>query len=181
MNFIDLKNDLSFENCYKIGKIFKTHANKGQLSIIINIFIDEQKTESIFVEFDNYLVPFFIDYELSNFEINPSIIKFKGVDTIEKASELKNRNVFIPKSKIEDIDDIISDFCSFVVNYSFIDEKNTKIGEIVEFVNDKKNPLFIVLKGGKDYLIPVNSVEIIKTDHKNKEIIARIPDEMFSI
>ena len=50
------------ENCQKIGTIIKAHGVKGELIVQFDVEIFEtlRETESIFIEIDGYLVPFFL-------------------------------------------------------------------------------------------------------------------------
>ena len=174
MNFVEASNNLMFDNCINVGVILKPHATKGQFTANINFFLDDLKEESIFVEIDNFLIPFFIDYSMCNISISPAILKFTNINTVEKISELKGKNLFLPKEHINNFEIQLSNWETYVENYLIIDNKLGKIGEIIEFVENKKNPLFVVKNNFKETLIPLNVISVINIDHENKSILLEI-------
>ena len=50
-------------DCYRLGAIAKLHSYKGEVSIFLDVDdLQEYKhLESVFVEYDNKLVPFFLE------------------------------------------------------------------------------------------------------------------------
>lgn len=181
MNFLEVANNLMFDNCINVGTILKPHGTKGQFTANINVFLDDLKEESIFVEIDNYLVPFFIDCSKCKTEISPAILKFQNIDTVEKISEFKARRLFLPKILLENIEESLTNWETFVVGYLVIEKKIGKIGEIIEFADDKKNPLFVVEYLQSDVLIPLNAITIIDVDHENKTLILEIPENIINL
>jgi len=180
MLFSEAEQNLIIDNCYKIGQIVKPHAQKGQLNAKIFVDLEEINQESVLVEIDKYLVPFFIDYKLCNFDAQSPIIKFNGIDKIEQAKKFGRNNLFLPKHFIPNPDDLIIDWENFVIGFTLTDEKTKKTGKIIDFIDENKNPLFILDHNGNTVLIPVNSIEIIDANYDSKSIVAIIPDSLFS-
>ncbi len=171
--------NLNKENCLKIGYFIKQHANKGQISA--TILIDDKFEEPIFVEIDNYLVPFFVDVENSRFETVPAYIKLFNINTPEEIEKLKGKNIFMPVALFDNIDDVIIDFENFVIDYKLEVPKVGKIGTIINFIDDKKNPMFLVLSNTEnEELLPLNAIEIVETNHTEKNIIINLPDSLLT-
>ena len=109
------------------------------------------------------------------------LLKFKDIDTVEKIAEFKARRLFLPKNLLEDIEESLTNWETFVVGYLVIEKNLGKIGEIIEFADDKKNPLFVVEYLQSDVLIPLNAISIIDVDHENKTLILEIPENIINL
>lgn len=181
MSFVEAKKNLNFDNCFKIGEILKPHANKGQVSAKIYVALEILKLESVFVDMNKNLIPFFIDYSMSSFNDSAAIIKFKGIDSIESSKIFNSNDVYFPKLQLPNLEEVLIDFENFVVGYSLCNSEKKIIGEILEFVDDNKNPLFVVEYKNSDVLLPVLSIEIIETDFLNKKIFANIPQSLLEL
>ncbi len=178
MSFEQAKRFLKKENNYLAGYFLKTHGNKGQLYAKLFFDLYEVETESIFVEIDGYLIPFFVDSENSNFDIDPPFIKLQHIDTIDEARKLRRRKIYIPKDLIQDIDSVLIDYEHFVIGFDVYRDNGDYLGRIIDFIEEKKNPLFVVENSGKDLLLPLNAVEIIKNDYEKSKIIISVPPEI---
>ncbi len=166
------------ENCFKIGKIIKPHANKGALNLELFVDLKKIKKESVFVETDNYLVPFFIDYEKSFFSKTNGRIKFLYIDTIEQAKNLSGKDIYMPKKKIEKIEEIITEKKYFILNFFIYNLKEEFIARIVDFLKDQKNFIYIIERSGKEFYLPYNFFANAKTDYKNKKIYIDIAQDL---
>ena len=49
------------DDCYRLGNIVKLHSFKGEVTIFLDVDTSEEfkQLESVFVDFDNKLIPFF--------------------------------------------------------------------------------------------------------------------------
>jgi len=137
MKFAEAKNIFKLENNLRAGKILKPHANKGQINV--NLFFDLEKlqAESLFVEIDGYLVPFFIDYSQSNFKINPSIVKFTYINSIDEAKSYTNHNVYLPLYYLKNIEDFLIDYENFIFG-GIISYKALKIRIYLEWNQEQE-------------------------------------------
>ena len=73
---------------YLLGSLLKTKGIKGEIIIKLNNDCSEeiQKLESIFIDVDNKLVPFFIE-EIWSKSLSTAIVKLRGLDEEEKSAE----------------------------------------------------------------------------------------------
>ena len=76
------------EEVYKIGKIGKPHGVKGEVSLRFSDDVfDRVDAEYLVLEVDGILVPFFMEeYRFRTDEV--ALVKFEGIDTVERAAEL---------------------------------------------------------------------------------------------
>lgn len=181
MTFSEAKNNLIIGNCFCIGSILKPHANKGQFSAKLFFDLEKLNLESILVEINKFLVPFFIDYKKSNFDSITQILKFDEINSINEAKVFSGKNLLLPYNSISNIEDFLVDWENFVVGFTVNDSKLGNIGTIDNFIEDNKNPLFYLDFNDKNHLIPLNSLDIIKSDYKNKIIYCDIPENILDL
>lgn len=166
---------------YLLGSLLKTKGIKGEIILKLNNDYSEEilKMESIFIDVDNKLVPFFIE-EIKLKTLSTVIVKLEGVDSEKSAEEfvgidfyILNHQVEILKiNKVESID---------VTGYKIIDQNNQIIGTVVEFIDVPKNPLLNVKSEKGEVLIPATDELIIEVDDDLQEIILNIPEGLFNI
>jgi len=89
------------EDCFQLGYISKTHGFKGEVIFLSNgkTSIKLNKLESVFIEINGQLIPFFIE-SLKQATATSEIIKFCDIDTEEKARQLIKCNIYILSSLI---------------------------------------------------------------------------------
>jgi len=170
-------------NLKQIGSFVKTHGVHGQLvmnfsenfhSGLIENGLQEQ--EAVFVELDGIPVPFFISQKgIRNLNQYSVILALEDIDD-NKASDFCGCKVFIESSRIskninnENIS--IEDCIGFLV----YDADLVYIGEFVEFIGLKGNPMLRLDVKGKELLIPLISDFITSIDAKKSEIHLQLPE-----
>ncbi|HRW99832.1 MAG TPA: ribosome maturation factor RimM [Cyclobacteriaceae bacterium] len=167
---------MSLESCYQVGYVMKRHGLKGD----VKIFLDSplpKRLESIFVEIDNRLIPFFIEhFSVLN---NVAIVKFEDVSTPTAADKLIRCRVYLPdslKPKKQPKTFDISDLVGFHVHFSGKD-----LG-VVNSVNEHAlNPLLVIPGAEKEILIPISDYFIKKVDRKKKSIEVDLPEGFLDI
>ncbi len=87
--------------CFNIGYVVKTHGLKGEVTISLNGYsVDDlasvQKVYPLFIEINNRLVPYFIQ-SISE-SGTKAFVKFEDVDTVEDASKLAKRSLYLQKA-----------------------------------------------------------------------------------
>ena len=89
------------EDCFYLGKIAKKFSFKGEVLIYLDTDEPElyENMESVFVEFNKNLVPFFI--ENSSLHKNDFLrVQFEDVDSEEEADSILNCDVYLPLSML---------------------------------------------------------------------------------
>ncbi len=181
MLFSEVKNNLVKDNCYKIGKIFKPHGIDGQLNVSVYVALDEIEKESIIVDINGSLIPFFVDFKVSRFNDNSGIIKLIDVDTKEQAKLLNDCNIYLPKSELKNIEEVLVDFENFIIGYILKDAENEIIGEILDFIDDNKNPVYIVEYKDDEIYLPIHSIEILEVDYSMQIVKADVPPTLLEL
>ena len=83
--FLDFRNTMNLQDCYKIGLISKPHGLKGEVNVLIEegTPLDFTVLDAVFVLLKDQLVPLFI--ETSSVKGNKAYVKFEDINTVEEA------------------------------------------------------------------------------------------------
>ena len=152
------------------GRIVKTSKEDGNLFIRTFEEIEYENIDFLFVEIDGTYIPFKIN-EIKKIKKNSLEIKFEFINNPKEAAEIVSKNVFIEKkfctSKEENKNEIIG--------YIVIDEDLSKLGEIVNIINNNIQKLLEIRENNstKSFLIPYVNEFIFNIDHSKKTIYVR--------
>ncbi len=174
MNFAEAKHFLDRDNALAIGEIVKTHGYKGQVNILFDFDPLEFEEESVLVDINGWLVPFFIEYDFCNLEALKPIVKFKGINTEKDAEVLVHGKVFLPREIAEKYID--TDSFEYLTGYVIEDITSGKKGVISGFDDIKNNPLIRVEIDGEEILIPELAVEVVDMDHDKRYLKIKAPE-----
>lgn len=140
------------EDLYKIGTINKPHGLNGELSFTFqdDIF-DRENGDFLFFLLDGIFIPMYIEeYRFKSDSV--AIIKFEGIDSIDKAKKFANTNVYYPKSEYVDYSQPLH-FIGYIVK----DIKYGTIGKITNIDINTINTLLEVKKeNNESILIPLH-------------------------
>ena len=152
------------------GRIVKTSKEYGNLFIRTFEEIEYKNIDFLFVEIDGTYIPFKIN-EIKKIKKNSLEIKFEFINNPKEAAEIVSKNVFIEKK-----------FCTYkeenkneIIGYIVIDEDLSKLGEIVNIINNNIQKLLEIRENNstKSFLIPYVNEFIFNIDHSKKTIYVR--------
>jgi len=162
-----------------IGFATKPHGYKGKIVVKLEADVDISNLESVFVEIQQTRIPFFID-SIAIKSQSQLIIKFKNIDTEEKANAFRNKTIWVSANWFDKyglIEDIMN-----VKGFHVSDSKAGHIGFVTEII---KYPLQHILKvydeAGNEILIPHNKAYNFSIDFKNKSISLDLPDGLLEL
>jgi 16S rRNA processing protein RimM len=164
----------------QIGTLAKLHSFKGRFVLISETSISEEieNWESVFLEIEGLLVPFFIDFVNITSE-SSVIIGFEDIDSSEKAKDFVSCKIYQLLSLSEEPEDeSISEQLS---GYRVMDKNAGYIGTIDKILDYNQNLLFRIKKGKEEILIPLNEQFITKINHKKKEVIINAPEGLLNL
>ncbi|MDD3303878.1 MAG: ribosome maturation factor RimM [Clostridia bacterium] len=157
-----------------IGKIVNVHGIKGEVKIYP--YTDDTYNLSKLKEiyFDSSLKE---SYAIKSCKIikNMLVLKLQGIDTVEAADVLKNKELFIPKLVIDETDTY---YIADLIDCDVIDmEKNDIIGKITYVFNTGANDVYEVETPDKNkvYLPAIKQV-VKNVDVKDKKIYVKLMD-----
>jgi len=164
------------EDCFYLGKIAKKFSFKGELLAYLDTDEPElyQDMESVFVEFNNNLVPYFI--ESSSLHKNDFLrIRFEDVDNEAEADKLLGCPLYLPLKMLPKLTG--NKFYFHEVIGFEIEDKRLGVFGTIQLVNDSTaQPLFEVLNGEVEILIPMIDKFLVKIDRANKKVIMDLPE-----
>ena len=169
------------KECFYLGKIVSKFSFKGE--VLIKLDTDEPeaytKMESVFVDYNDNLVPFFI--ERSSLHKSDLLrAKFEDVDTEEDADDLMRCDIYLPLDQLPELEGDKFYFHE-IIGFTAEDVNFGEIG-IITGVNDRSyQALFEIDHNGNEILIPVNDDFIKKVDKKNKTILLDTPPGLIEI
>lgn len=128
------------------GQIVNTHGLKGYVKI--QPWADDPAD---LLDFDR----FFIDgreYEVEQASLQKSMVllKLAGVDTIDEAAKLRNKELLIAREDVELEEGVV--FIADLIGLTVLAD-GVEIGKITEVLTPPSNDVYVV-KGEREYLIP---------------------------
>jgi len=166
---------------YLLGSLLKTSGIKGEVILKFNNDCPEeiQKLESIFIDVDNKLVPFFIE-NIRPKSSTTSIVKLEGLNEEEKSTEFIDLDFYITYDQKENLQFEEESYVD-VGGYKVFDESKKYIGLVVEFIDIFKNPLLNVKTDNGEVLIPAKDELIIEIDDDLEKITLSIPEGLLDL
>ena len=163
------------DEVYRIGRLGKAHGIKGEITMQVedDIF-DRTDVDYLVLELDNIMVPFFI--EEYYFKTNTTaLIKFEGIDTLERAKEFANIDVYFPRSIKDNNINSEEEALSYPMLVGF---QVNDIGKIAYIDHQTENIMFELEDGT---LIPASEELIEDIDVPNKQIKMTIPEGLLAL
>lgn len=155
---------------HRIGQIVNTHGLKGDMKIYPYTDYPErfEEVEYLFIEGEGDKK---WNIENVRYQKNMVLLKLKGIETIEAAEELRERNLFIDDSNRRVLDEdehMISD----LVGLNVYLEDLTPVGTVKDVLQYTANDVYVIVnEEGKEFLIPALKQFIPVVDVKNNKVI----------
>ena len=169
------------EECFYLGRIVSKFSFKGE--VLIKLDTDEPESylemESVFVEYDNNLVPFFIERS-SLQKSNLLRAKFEEVDSEEDAEDLMKCDLYLPLNLLPELSEDQFYFHE-IIGFTVEDANYGTVGTLTGINDTTSQALFEIEKDGKQVLIPMNDQFLEKVDKKNKIIYVKTPEGLIDL
>ena len=159
------------------GYLGKAHGVKGEVSFQFDDDIfDRVDADYLVLDIDGILVPFFMEeYRFRSDTV--CLVKFKGVDTQQRAQELTGCDVFFPRALAEEGDEMPS--LASLVGFDIVNVSDGRtIGNIAAIDDSTVNILFELEDGT---LIPASDELITNIDAEQRTIRMNIPEGLLDI
>ncbi len=169
------------EECFYLGKIVSKFSFRGE--VLIKLDTDEPesyvKMESVFVDYNNNLVPFFIE-KASLHKSDLLRVKFEDVDTEEDADDLMKAAIYLPLTLLPKLEGD-QFYYHEVIGFTIVDNTFGEVG-IIKSINDSTaQALFEIDRNGVEILIPMNDEFIDKIDRETKQVIVNTPEGLIDL
>ncbi|WBL22698.1 MULTISPECIES: ribosome maturation factor RimM [unclassified Zunongwangia] len=169
------------EECFYLGKIVSKYSFKGELLIKLDTDEPELYTEmeSVFVEYNDNLVPFFIEKS----SLHKSTLlraKIEDIDTEDDADDMIGCELYLPLTFLPELDED-QFYYHEIIGFKVIDAKHGDIGIITSINDSTAQALFEIKKDDKEILIPMNDEFIEKIDKPNQTINVTTPEGLIDL
>jgi 16S rRNA processing protein RimM len=169
------------EECFYLGKIVSKFSFRGE--VLAKLDTDEPELytemESVFVEFNKNLVPFFLERA----QLHKSTllrIKFEDVEEEADADDLIGSELYLPLTSLPKLDDDKFYFHE-IIGFNVIDESFGHVG-VIKSINDQTSQTILIIdRDGKDVLVPLNDDFVTKVDKVNKTMRLNTPDGLIAM
>jgi len=159
------------EDCFYLGKVVSKFSFKGE--VLVKLDTDEpglyENLESVFVDFRNKLIPFFIAQ--SSLQKSDLLrLRFEDVEGEEEADRLIGSSLYLPLSMLPKLTGKRF-YYHEIIGFDVVDNERGLLGKIMS-VNDQTPQALLEVKTAEDkeILIPIND-NIIREINRIEKII----------
>lgn len=168
------------EDCYFLGKITRRHGLAG--NVILKLDTDQpelyNKLESIFVEVNGLLVPFFIE-KSSWSKLDALNLAFKNSSEALVDQSL-GKNVYLPLTTLPKLSGK-QFYYHEVIGYEIMDQDNKDCG-VIRSINDQtKQNYFVTNLYGKEVVIPMIKEWILEVNREERFIKIELPEGLIDV
>ena len=170
---------MNLDSCILIGHIVKAHGFKGEVNAEIHFNLPKKfKLESVYLEINQKLVPFFIEkISLSN---QKAIIKFEDVDSEEEVKKLLKKSLYLPAEKLPEQEEYDPSL-DHIIGFKVKDKTLGELGLVVNIFERAGQDLLMMEYEGKEVMIPVDENIILKVEAKKKLITVNLPEGLLDL
>ena len=168
------------EDCYFLGKITRKHGLQG--NVILKLDTDQpemyNKMDSVFLEINGLLVPFFIDKQQWQ-KADTKIITFKN-SSEALVEQTIGKDAYLPLSTLPPLSGK-KFYYHEVIGFQIKEEDDELCGTITS-INDQTAQNYFILKfGEKDIIIPIIKDWILEVNREEKFIKMRLPEGLMDV
>lgn len=151
----------------KVGTIINTHALKGECKIylVTDEAFDRFKTGNrLYLSDGSSLV-------VKKFRMQKGFgyCFFEGIDSIEKAEQLKTKDLWIHKEDLPELDDDTF-YYHELMDCTVVNEANENLGKVVDILETGANLVLRIKGKDTSFLLPFVQAFILDVDTKEKVI-----------
>jgi 16S rRNA processing protein RimM len=168
------------KNCFNLGYIARRVGNHGELGFVLDVDDGSRynKLESIFIELNNSLVPFFI----KRIQVKGcnATVSLEGIDSIDRAEELLKKSLYLPLTALPPLKGK-KFYIHELAGFTATDKNFGEIGKITEVLDFPHQTILQIKRGENEILIPAKEEFIIAINRETKTIELNAPDGLIDI
>lgn len=165
--------------CYYLGRVTKPFGFKGEMTLFLDVDNQDDYAglDSVFVEMKNGLVPYFI--KSIRFSGNKAIAMFDDL-TPDQAAALAGHDLYLPLDLLPKLTGN-QFYYHEVKGFRVVDDRHGDIGVIESIIEYPAQPLFQIMNGTTEILIPVIDQVIKQVDRENHTIYISAPNGLIDL
>ncbi|TFF40114.1 ribosome maturation factor RimM [Mucilaginibacter psychrotolerans] len=168
------------EGYFRIGTVLKTKGLKGEMQLYMDYDgVENINITSMFLDIAGKLVPFFVE-SIKHNQKNSAYLYLEDIDTIEKASTLVRKDIFLPnkaKPKKRKEDFGLKDLKGFIA----VDINEGELGEITDIHEFPQQLIAAVTYKNNEVLFPLNESIILGIDRVKNIVTVDLPDGLLDV
>ena len=171
---------MDLDSLHLIGKLGKPWGHQGELTVHLDsVDLDDIiHAGSLFVDIEGQKVPFF--FSRLHDKGKDILVKFDDFDDPQSAAVLVGRDIYAPPGLLADGSDESWDPEEFI-GMLVRDEEHGELGEVTGIDGTDKNPVLVVLGGGREIMIPVADEMILNMDPEENVLLVRTPPGLIDL
>ncbi|MEQ9305842.1 MAG: ribosome maturation factor RimM [Marinoscillum sp.] len=170
---------MGFDECYQLGNVVKTHGLKGEIVISLDVDHPEsyQEMESVLVDVNGKLVPFFI--ESLHMQGDRAITALEDIESIDEAKTLVGKDLYLPLKFLPKLPEG-QYYYHELIGFDFYDQ-DKYLGKVKEVYEMPTNHLLNVDYNGTEVLVPAEDAILNSVNLAEQKIIATLPEGLLEV
>jgi len=170
---------MGFDECYQLGNVVKTHGLRGELVFFLDVDFPEayEEMESVFVDLNGKLVPFFIESFL--LQGDKAIVALEEVESIDDAKPFVGKDLYLPLSKLPKLPK--GQFYFHQLPGLEVFDGENLLGTVKEVYQMPNNNLLAIDHKGTEVLIPISDEIVHTVDIDNGKILTNLPEGLLDV
>src|SRR5690554_7406735 len=159
-------------DCFNLGYVAKLHSYKGEVSLFFYATDPKQYAtlDALYIDLDGIPTPFFVE-SIEMTDKRFAKVKVEGVDTENDAKLILKKELFLPVELLSPLSG--KNFYDHeIIGFKVIDEIYGEVGEVVQVMDFKINPLLQIQNTNldKEVLLPLGNDLVQNVDRDKKEV-----------
>lgn len=169
------------KDCFYLGKIAKKFSFKGEVLVYLDTDEPEMYTEleSMFVDINGHLVPFFIE-KASLHKERFLRAKFEDIDSEDAADDIVGKEVYLPLTALPRLEGN-KFYYHEVIGFDAVDQRLGSFGTITRISDNGVQALFEIQKGEALILVPLIDAFIVEVNRDTKSILFNTPEGLIDL
>ena len=163
----------------EVGKVVRAQGVRGKLKVFsYRESVDDFLSLEVLYLRDEAGRIWAGDIERVQLHKNFALVKFKGIDSIDGATELVGRMALIPREALPALEE--GEYYWFdLLGMEVVTEEGVTLGRIDSILETGSNDVYVVHGGGGERLIPAIRDVVREVDTKRKRMTVRVIEGLF--
>lgn len=162
------------------GTVLRSHGVGGEIVVPVSgDLLESTGMPFLVLDMDGILVPFFIE-SFRRRSTTSALVKLEGIDTLERADELRGKSVWLLKKYIgEESEDDFSP--EMFIGLRAEDRTAGYIGVVNNVDDSTANVLFLLKDGEREIVVPASPELVVDVDIRKGVIVFDLPEGLLDL